>query len=283
MSGSSVTSSQIKFRGSPTVSQRVASDYGAITFGRANHNAEVFVYPQVSQKNREIWGVDDHWKLINRSPNCTRVRGRCVYCRLHRLRGQDKVSIGAEPLLSVFLSADDQTTTPGAPTSTSLSGASPQTKLSHRAKLWIGIYHLFMMDWIVILLILRGSGLARRLTATQITADIRRLLRRQAPCEMQMQQFLDQACSLFNWLEAEPQTLFEAYRTYQGAIAHASEHRLDGGEDLLQFKTVRKQLIKTVMDVYYGVYGNLRTHQYKVRRRTVRLVNCCDCTRMEKA
>jgi hypothetical protein len=198
--------------------------------------------------------------------NTTTVNGRKVRGQSRQLNDQDLVAIGNEPLFQVKLLtavSDNGLDTEHA------SETPPRPRLTRRRKLWIGIglYLLLMLGLIVFLFTLTWGGAvvgaAPRLTVDQIVRSIRQPLPPKDAYPAQMQNWLEQARTLHERLDAMPDKLFDAYRAFQHAVAFAPGHRLAEGRDLLNFEYTRERLIETIRGLYDDAYRKLRSHQYE--------------------
>jgi len=261
---------QIEIQSTPDTGRHYVFDHGPITFGRAVTNMLTIDHVHTSRQHGEIQFADGHWQLIITGRNTTTVNGRKLRGRAHRLKDQDLVAVGSQPLFQVNLLA-----TTGAATKPKFDGEPVPEAVSHqhltrRGRLWIGIglYLIFMIGLIVFLFTLKSGDdnlvhTVPRLTGNEITRSIRQPLPSKKTYAAQMQHWLDQARTLYDRLGAMPDMLFDTYHAFQMAVAYAPSNRLVEGADLLNFEHTRKQLIKTITVQYDNAYRKLKSHQYE--------------------
>jgi hypothetical protein len=236
-----------------------------LTFGRAPQNNIAIDDQHLSRFHGELLFQNEHWMLVNQSPNGVTINRRSVTGKEPQtLRPGDVIGVGGTKIFTVQFvpSAAAQAR---AHTATEEAPAKP--RMSRRAKIWtaIGVY-IGIIVVIVGILSFRGGAstaslsLPVMLTEQQITSIIREKPQVNTRDEREAQNHLKEARAAYAHIETVPDALFNAYNHYKLARANLRQGLED--VDQLQFTAAEDQLVKRVTADYEVAAKLLRNRDY---------------------
>lgn len=251
--------------------RRQVIDGSPATFGRDASNTLVVGGQFTSRKHGTLVYEDEQWQLTNQSPNGTQVNGKKVGRKPRALADRDVISVNDEVIFEVRIEPAGES--PAADTTGTAFDEAPATAsqgMSGRTKIWIGIgiYMVLICLLFVYLTTLREERAAARehtqpLTRQEIAAEIRAAVPVLEPNERAYREQLQAAKEMVNRLEANPDSLYEAYQHYARALALSGQRDLPDGLAQRQFLDIRQRLTDKVADTYSEAYERLRSNQFR--------------------
>jgi len=257
----------------PNTGQRLVFQQSPITFGRQSDRDIVIDLAAVSREHGEIRKQDEHWLVINQSPNGTKVGRKKVGSKGKFLNDGHAIYVGGLKLIHVDLlpvdsggleepqdHVDEERNAEAAVATSSI------MKGRGRVFMGIGIFWAFLLG-LVIFLTMTSPGdnddeNLTRLTEQEIRAVVEAPLDRQSSDERRMNHSLGEAQRYFALSKTQPQALYEAYVHYRLAQSYAPEGKLADPIDQVRAREVSNQLADRVVELYETAIQNQRSGRY---------------------
>ncbi len=263
----------LKFGAGRLAGQTMPFDDSPVTFGRDASQTITLESPYASREHGELRFEDDHWGLVNHSPNGTEVNGKRVTKGPRRLKEGDRVGLGGEVwFVAAFGDQLAETRDAEPDPAEEREPEEEQTvdseiaEAKRRSRIWIGIgiYLAIMAVVFVVFISLSGGDTEApakgMLSDEQIAEEIRRPIERPAD-PREASRYLKMANASYRRTSADPDALYKTYRYYRLALAYSRETTFDMIEQR-RFDTVEQQLIDAVTKQYREAYALLRSKQW---------------------
>ncbi|MFW5682622.1 MAG: FHA domain-containing protein, partial [Phycisphaeraceae bacterium] len=209
--------------------QQLIFEQERVTFGRAADNDVVIDLDAVSREHGELVFENGRWWLHNHSSNPTKLGKRRVKSKPRPVTGFQSIDVGGLPLLKVEANPAPQPAADEAEHDDE--DASPQADAGSRrmgkAKVWGGIaaFWVVLLALVALLTTLETGGGTdtglERLTERQIDNEIEAPIPSEPENERRMNALLVEARRYFSLIDSDRGALYEAYRHYRQAKAHA--------------------------------------------------------------
>jgi pSer/pThr/pTyr-binding forkhead associated (FHA) protein len=264
---------QIQLMSGAGAGRRTTYSEPTITFGRDAQCTVVIEDEFASRQHGQICFEQDQWVLKNLSANGTRLNRKQVKDKPIAIKSGDTVSIGKTKVFNITLLADAaplEETGEAGELAQIETDAEEKRIAARRMKLWIGIgvYAAAMLGLFVFLKFnSMGTGPAvvqmpPQLSAEQIAADIRTELVR-VESTSKAQQSRGAAEMLFPHRNEGLKMLFQIHEYYREALAYSKKSQFDNPTTDINFRTVRRALIKAVIKKYDHAYNKLGQNDYR--------------------
>ncbi len=271
---------QIQLLFGPGSGRTISFTQGPVTFGRDADNTLIVPESFVSRHHGEFQLTAEGWRLVNQSPNGTRLNKRLItHDKPHPIKNGDEVGIGDLAVFQVTLqdvAAPASAAPPGATarvTPAPLGGpaaAAPPHGLTKRAKLLLSI----IAGWIVVLGVLAflivppggGRGNARSLTPLtnkEIEAILLKPLPPRPTDPVMARQRLQEAKDLAADTSRQHASLFKSYRAFEEALVLYGTSTFRDPQDEWLYLNVQDRVIKDLTERYGNAYDRLKSGQFQ--------------------
>jgi hypothetical protein len=263
-------------------------DEPKLAFGRSGDNHIVVDVPEASRYHGALVFQDDHWTIINNSPNGTSVNGRKPGKKPIVLKSGDVIGVGKFSLFEVGIGP----AAPGEPAAAPPDAQAPaqideQTDTqagARRNKLWIGIgvYLVLTLIGFVVLTQVVGDApegdrkAAKPLTPDQIAEEIRTPIQVNGPNERLAGDALAKAQEFYQQAQVNPSARYKAYRAFKQADAYSRGALFNNPDDPTaginrrEYKKCEQELIDSVVKKYFMAYNRLKGSQWADAERDFR-------------
>ncbi len=259
---------QVQVLAGPLQGRRLQFDQEVVRFGREADNDLILAGQYVSRLHGELQYVNDHWELVNQSPNGCEVAGKKLGKKPRPLQDRDRVGVGGQPLFDVLIEAAPAAASPEADAEP-VAAETPRHQISGRSKTWIGIGVWFGLCVVGMLVGLSlnekkedTTPTAPELTNEQIEQDIKRVPSNLAVDERAAAEHLTRARELFNRLDSASDALYQCYDNFQRALIHSGKPMFDDGFDQRCYLDVRDRLLAEVRQRYSHAYDLMRSRDF---------------------
>lgn len=249
-----------------------------VTFGRAADNDVVIDLDAVSREHGELVFENGRWWLHNHSSNPTKLGKRRVKSRPRPITGFQSIDVGGLPLMKV--EANPAPSPAVDEPDTEEEQATPETDAGSRtmgkAKVWGGIaaFWVVLLALVAVLTTLDTGGETdtgpQRLTEREIENEIEAPIPSEPENERRMNALLDEARRYYSLIGSDRGALFEAYRHYRQAKAHAPDQQLPDPIDDIRYREVVQQLRTAITEKYQRAFRDFESGRYLSAERDLR-------------
>lgn len=258
--------------------QQFIFEQDRVTFGRSADNDVVIDLDAVSRQHGELVFENGRWWLHNHSANPTTLGKRRVKAKPRPFTGLQSVRVGGLPLMRVEANPaplpaadeaehDDEDASPEADAGSRRIG---------KAKVWVGIaaFWIVLLALVAVLTTLDTGGESdpglQRLTERQIANEIDAPIPPEPENERRMNALLSEARRYFSLLGSDRGALYEAYRHYRQAKAHAPDQQLPQPIDDIRYREVVERLTEAVTSKYQQAFRDFQSGKYLAAERDLR-------------
>ncbi len=249
-----------------------------VTFGRSADNDVVIDLDAVSREHGELVLENGQWFLHNHSANPTTLGKRRVKAKPRPFTGLQSVRVGGLPLMRVEANPaplpaadeaehDDEDASPEADAGSRRIG---------KAKVWGGIaaFWVVLLALVAVLTTLDTGGETdpglQRLTQREIENEIESPIRPAPENERRMNALLIEARRYFSLIDSDRGALYEAYRHYRQAKAHAPDQQLPQPIDDIRYREVVERLSSAVTTKYQQAFRDFQSGKHLAAERDLR-------------
>lgn len=259
--------------------QQFIFEQDRVTFGRSADNDVVIDLDAVSREHGELVFENGRWRLHNHSANRTTLGKRRVRAKPRPVNGPHSIHVGGLPLMRVEANptplpaaGDDHALDEEQSAQQSDAGS----RRMGRAKVWVGIaaFWVVLLALVAVLSTLDTGGESdpelQRLTERQIANEIDAPIPPEPENERRMNALLSEARRYFSLLGSDRGALYEAYRHYRRAKAHAPDQQLPQPIDDIRYREVVERLTEAVTSRYQQSFRDFQSGKYLAAERDLR-------------
>lgn len=259
--------------------QQFIFEQDRVTFGRSPENDVVIDLDAVSREHGELVFENGRWWLRNHSTNPTTLGKRRVKSKPRPFSGLQSVHVGGLQLMKVEADpapaplANDGNDPEEGEASDAADANEPR---KGRAKVWGGIaaFWVVLLALVALLTTLDTGGEAdpgiQRLTERQIDNAIDSPIPSEPANERRMNAQVEEARRYFSLIDSDRGALYEAYRNYRQAKAHAPEQQLPQPIDDIRYREVVNRLSTAVTEKYEQAFRDYQSGKYLAAERALR-------------